>query len=363
MRICLSMIVKNEAAVIERCLLSVKPYVHVWAIVDTGSTDGTQDIVRKFMADLPGELIERPWVDFSTNRNQALELAKHYGDYALAIDADDVLEVDADFAWHALDAPAYLLEIVYNELRYRRVCLPKLDAGWEWRGVLHEALNSPQLAKAQFLPGLRIRIHNDGARSRQSQVEKFTHDAEVLCRALIDEPDNARYRFYLAQSLRDAGDLPGAIAEYAKRAVLGGWQEEVYFSRLQVAVLKERVAAPYAEVVAAYLDTCDCRPSRAEAPCELARYFRLNKRWNLARHFAQIAVNLPLPDDVLFIDRSVHDWRARDEQSIAAYWCGDYVESARLCRELLADARLPADQRGRIQSNLNFSLPHLVPQQ
>src|SRR5690348_5608822 len=69
MRICLSMIVKNEAPVIERCLRSVKPYVHAWAVSDTGSTDGTQDIIRKFMADLPGELIERPWVDFSANRN------------------------------------------------------------------------------------------------------------------------------------------------------------------------------------------------------------------------------------------------------------------------------------------------------
>jgi glycosyltransferase involved in cell wall biosynthesis len=360
MRICLSMIVKNEAPVIERCLRSVKPYVHAWAISDTGSTDGTQDIVRHFMADLPGELIERPWVDFSTNRNEALELAKKYGDYALVIDADDVLEADAGFAWPALTAPGYLLEIVYNELRYRRTVLARLNAGWEWRGVLHEALVSPQLAQAQFLPGLRIRIHNDGARSRQSQVEKFARDADVLRRALQTEPDNARYRFYLAQSLRDAGDLPGAIAEYEKRAAMGGWAEEVYFSRFQVAVLKERSGAAYADVVAAYLDACDCRPSRAEAPCELARCFRLHQRWNLARHFAQIATSLPVPDDVLFIDRTVHDWRARDELSIASYWCGDFARSAVLCRQLLASPQLPASERERVQKNLEFSLPHLA---
>src|SRR5487761_2102130 len=167
MRICLSMIVKNEAPVIERCLRSVKPYIHAWAISDTGSTDGTQDIIRRFLNDLPGELIERPWVDFSTNRNQALELAKKYADYALVIDAGDMLGTDAGFAWPALTAPGYLLEIEYNELRYRRLALPRLDAGWEWHGVLHEALVSSHLAQAQFLPGLRIRVHNDGARSRQ----------------------------------------------------------------------------------------------------------------------------------------------------------------------------------------------------
>jgi tetratricopeptide (TPR) repeat protein len=362
MRICLSMIVKNEAPVIERCLRSVKPYIHAWAISDTGSSDGTQDVVRHFMADLPGELIERPWVDFSTNRNDALELARKHGDYALIIDADDTLEADPGFAWPELGAAGYALEVVdTGDIRYKRIALPRLDVGWNWQGVLHEVLCAPAAVSTPLLPGLRIlRIHNDGARSRQAPAEKFSRDAAVLRAALEAEPDNARYRFYLAQSLRDAGDLAGAIAEYEKRAAMGGWVEEVYFSKYQVAVLKERSGAPYSDVVAAYLDACDCRPARAEAPCELARYFRFHQRWNLARHFAQIAASLPVPNDALFIERAVHDWRAKDELSIAAFWCGDYAQSAALCRELLAGPHLPAAERQRVQKNLEFALPHLA---
>ena len=359
MRICLSMIVKNESAVIERCLRSVKPWIHAWAIADTGSTDGTQDIVRKFMADLPGQLIERPWVDFSTNRNQALELARKYGDYALIIDADEVLEADQGFAWGALGAPGYLLELAYGVTRYWRVALPRLDAEWQWKGVLHEALVSPLATQQQFLPGLRIRVHSDGARSQQSVQEKFARDAQVLRDALKTEPDNARYAFYLAQSLRDAGQLAESIIAYEKRVAMGGWAEEVYFSKLQVAVLKERAGAAYADIVAAYLDAWDFRPSRAEAPCELARYCRLQSRFTAAHEFARIATTLPVPGDLLFIDQTVHDWRARDELSIAAYWCGDYAECARLCRELLADARLPDAERARMQRNLDFALAKL----
>src|SRR5215468_4337198 len=134
MRICLSMIVKNESAVIERCLRSVKPFVNAWAISDTGSSDGTQEIVRRVMGDLPGELIERPWSDFATNRNHALELARRHGDYALIIDADDMLETDAGFTWGALDAPGYLVEFVYGKTRFRRTALARLDAGWRWEG-------------------------------------------------------------------------------------------------------------------------------------------------------------------------------------------------------------------------------------
>jgi hypothetical protein len=64
-RICLSMIVKNEARVIRRCLDSVMPLIDCWSIVDTGSTDGTQAIIREHMRFLPGSLHERPWKDFA----------------------------------------------------------------------------------------------------------------------------------------------------------------------------------------------------------------------------------------------------------------------------------------------------------
>jgi glycosyltransferase involved in cell wall biosynthesis len=46
------MIVKNEAKAIRRCLDSVLPHIHSWVIMDTGSTDGTQNIIREHLAAL-----------------------------------------------------------------------------------------------------------------------------------------------------------------------------------------------------------------------------------------------------------------------------------------------------------------------
>lgn len=75
------MIVKDEKNVIKRCLASVRDLIDYWVIVDTGSMDGTQEIIRDFLREIPGELHERPWVNFEHNRNGALELARHRADY------------------------------------------------------------------------------------------------------------------------------------------------------------------------------------------------------------------------------------------------------------------------------------------
>src|SRR6266446_2172189 len=86
--ICLCMIVKDEAAVICRCLESVKPIINHWVICDTGSTDRTPDIIRETLSGIPGTLHQVPWVDFGYNRTQALKLAKGKADYHLLLDAD-----------------------------------------------------------------------------------------------------------------------------------------------------------------------------------------------------------------------------------------------------------------------------------
>ena len=91
--LCLNMIVKDEAPVIRSCLDSVRAIIDCWVIVDTGSTDGTQDVIREHLRGLPGELVERPWVDFAHNRSEALDFARGRADYLLVIDADETLEV------------------------------------------------------------------------------------------------------------------------------------------------------------------------------------------------------------------------------------------------------------------------------
>ena len=80
------MIVKNEAEFLERCLTSVRPAADQIVVVDTGSTDGSDEIARSFGA----EVVRAEWRnDFAWARNISLDRAKCA--WILWLDADDVV--------------------------------------------------------------------------------------------------------------------------------------------------------------------------------------------------------------------------------------------------------------------------------
>ena len=98
----LCMIVKDESHVIARCLTSVRPWISHWVIVDTGSTDGTQKLVRELLDGIPGQLLEEPWLDFGSNRSSALAAARPHTAYTLMIDADETFEAPPGWNWPEL---------------------------------------------------------------------------------------------------------------------------------------------------------------------------------------------------------------------------------------------------------------------
>lgn len=347
------MIVKNEAAIIERCLRSVRPLISTWVIVDTGSTDGTQDILRRFFADLPGELHERPWKSFGDNRSEAMRLAQGKADYTLVMDADDEISIPPGWQLPPLDRDAYHLLLTRGGHSMYRAQLFRSALPWRYEGVLHEYPTCDQEIRQAKMPGLRILMHPDSARS--SDPDKYQKDARILEEALAREPDNARYAFYLAQTYRDAGLQEQAIAAYRKRAAMGGFAEEVWYSLFQVGQIGEKAGWPADEVIAAYLTAFDNRPSRAEAPCALARYCRMQGRLASAYVFARAAAEIPKPKDRLFLDDVVYAARALDELAMAAHHTGKHAEAARIARALLAGGKLPPGERGRIQRVLTLS--------
>lgn len=354
-RICLNMIVKDESAVIERCLQSVRRFVDAWVIVDTGSSDDTMARIEAAMAGIPGMLHQRPWRNFGHNRSEAAQLAYASGaDYLLFMDADDTFMPPPGFAWPVLDADNYALMLELGDLRYTRNVLVSTRLQWRWEGVLHEyPVSTPPAGAAPLLEDAYIRSSCEGARSNDPL--KYRKDADVLQAALQREPDNPRYAFYLAQSLRDAGDAPAALRAYRQRVAMGGWYEENWRAALEAARLEERLGSPLAVLQDSYLAAFELRVQRAEPLVDLARIMRTQGRFALAYLYAGQACKLPMPDDRLFVEQASYQWMRWDELSIAAYYVGEYQESLQLCEQLLANPALPQPQQARVEENRRFA--------
>lgn len=361
MTVCLCMIVKNEAAVIARCLASVRPLIDTWVIVDTGSTDGTQGLAAAALADLPGEVVERPWVDFAANRSEALALARDRADYALVIDADDWLEIAPGFALPPLKADAYDLDIRLGQVRYQRPQLFANRLPWRYRGVLHEFAEAEGAGPRETLPGVTMICGQDGARRHDPAT--YARDAAVLERALQTETDPflvSRYTFYLAQSWRDAGDLESALGGYIARATMGFWEEEIYISFLNAGRILQRLGAPTAQIEKMFEGATVACPHRAEAIHALALHLRSLERYEDAYQVAAQGRHLTLPAAGLFIEPDVYRYALLDELGISAWWSGHHRESLAASLEILAEGRAPAEHRDRIVTNARFALDRLA---
>lgn len=352
------MIVKDEAAIIERCLASVAPWIDAYAVHDTGSVDGTPDLVAELFRahGVPGRVTHGTFDDFAQARNDSLDAALAASspddiDYLLLCDADMELVVQDHRFRERLVAEAYLLEQRAANLSYANLRLLRRDVPARYRGVTHEYLDIGALPPAT-LGGAWFLDHAEGS----SRDVKLQRDLALLGRGLAEEPDNARYVFYLAQTLRDLGRDREAVEAYERRASMGGWAEEAWYSLFQVALLRERLGEDDRSVVEAYLTAFERRPTRAETLVELSRYLREHgARHDLAHVFATRANELTATEDVLFVTPSCYGWRARDELAITSYWVGRFEQSAALAASVLLDPDLPAEERDRIERNLAFA--------
>jgi glycosyltransferase involved in cell wall biosynthesis len=355
--ICLNMIVKNEAPVIARCLNSARPLIDHWVIVDTGSTDGTPDIIRETLKDVPGELHERSWRDFASNRSEALTLARPHADYSLIIDADDTFDVPAAFERSGLDRDSYVVDIRDGSIRYQRTQLVRNTLPWRYEGVLHEYLTCEGAGPPGHLDGVVMQRNHDGARRRDPDT--YRRDVAVLEEALATEANPflvARYTFYLAQSYRDCGEKKKAAEAYSRRSELGYWDQEVFYSLYQTAKIKEELGEPDEAVIALYLRASDAAANRAEALHGACRVCRVKGRNQEGYEIGKRGLSLRQPEDGLFVEPWIYEYGLRDEFSVNAYWAGHYKEALDAGLEALGCETLPAGHRQRLFENARFAV-------
>lgn len=335
----LVMIVKDEAEALRRTLPTLAPLIDTWTVVDTGSRDATEAVVREELAGIPGELHHRPWVNFGHNRSEALALAPE-ADWLILADADMAWTVEPDFVPDpAVDA--YAIEMGDGAFSWRLPLLVNGAIHWKSVGAVHEVTVRADGQGYVMIPTDAVRISMPAVNSSR---EKLRWHAELLRAELQADPANARSTFYLAQTLRQLGDVLPARALYRRRAEMGGWAEEVYYAAWQAASLIDGT-----EAVPDLLAAWELRPERLEALGDALR--RLNAAGSHRAAWLLSGVDLTVPGDSLFVHREVWDWQITFERSIAAWWVGERTEFVRLTESLLANPRLPEHIRAQVLWN------------
>lgn len=358
-RICLVMMVKDEERVVARAIRSALKFpIVTWLITDTGSTDKTKEVVRKALKEIPGELIDEPWVSFAHNRNRLLELAKGYWNgksngltfsHVLMLDADDTLEYEPDFAESvkACDWKADCYGISVNHGFQQMVHLINPWASANYSGVTHEGLYNT--GTKSFLGGVSYLLGSDGHR-RNAKVDgvslKLVEDAKLLEKQLITA-DGLRAIFYLAQTYNEMGKTESAVTHYAYRSrIVSGNLAEVYLSHVRLGFLLPSNCAYH------WTQAFNLMPERPEALHHLIRFFRTNGTPLMAYTFAKAGEKClgGLERHHMFLDSEICDWKLLDEISLAYYGVGETKKARNLFELLLKIA--PESEHERLNKNI-----------
>lgn len=334
-RICLNMIVKNEEKIICRLLKSVLPLIDTYCICDTGSTDNTIEVIHEFCKQngiMDGVIEEHPFRDFGYSRNKALDMCKKRDDvdYILLVDADMKLEIEIkDVAsWKSqLKGDAYYILQGNDGFYYKNVRMIKNRNEFSYWGVTHEYMQCPDDTQYGNIQKDMFFIHDIG--DGGSKENKFMRDIKLLKQGLLDNPNNDRYTFYLANSYLDVGQYQGAIDTYMKRIEIGGWKEEVWCSYYSIGKAYEALGK-IEHAIHYWMEGYQYYPERIENVYRIVKHYRLLGKNKIAHWYykiAQYSRDHYNHNDHLFFEKDVYEYKLDYEWCIISYYFNPLKEN------------------------------------
>lgn len=330
MTISLCMIVRDEEAVLGRCLASVAPVVDEIVIVDTGSADRTKEIAAGFGA----RVHDFEWVDdFAAARNFAFDQAT--GDWLMWLDADDVLP-DSErtkFAAFKTQIPDHADAVLMPywlafdaagrpTVSAQRCRLVRRGRGIRWRGRVHEYLD---------ISGARAVAVDIGIAHHREVRDHSDRNLRIYER-IAAETGGLRGRdlYYYANELADAGRFAEAASAYrAYLAEPSGYREDKVTASLRLSDCCRRLGDE-AGRIDALLGSFRFDAPHAEVCCALGGWFEESGDWRTAAYWYERALDAPLAEGWLgVVNNACRTWLPHARLCICYGRLGRWADAAR----------------------------------
>jgi glycosyltransferase involved in cell wall biosynthesis len=364
-KLALNFICKDESHVIKNMLESCKTITDLIVVNDTGSTDGTQDIIRNFGKEnnIPTYVFERAFDDFEKSRNHAMqklsEVVAELGwnpdqVHGYWFDCDETLIIDSKFNKNQFTKDLYMINTYIGQMKYTRNTFFKVSKPFKWYGPIHEFIICDD---KNITSGLAENIHVDvkmtGASWQGDIPTKYKNHAFVLEKYIDANRQDPRWIFYTAQSYHDSASLPDnkeeneerlrrSIKYYRERVSRpDGYPEEIFYSQFRIGTIMKVLEEPWNLTHQELLKAYSVDPLRGESIKAIIDYYLQVNEWNMAYLYTKFAkVNFhgknPYPTRLLFVDEALYEWKFLEAHCASCFYCGKNEEARSGYQEILS---------------------------
>ena len=208
--ICYTMIIKNGGNLLEKVLTDNLPFIDRWCILDTGSTDGTQETIKRVLKNKKGVLYEEPFVDFKVSRNRCLELAGHTCKFIMIL--DDTYSLKGDIRNFLTEvrgdqfSDSFSMLIQSDDTEYYSNRIIKSNTNLRYIHTIHEVITNENNINVTVPPEKALIFDNRAEYMEKRTNDRKQFDLQLLFKETKDDPDDPRALYYIAQTYGCIGD-------------------------------------------------------------------------------------------------------------------------------------------------------------
>lgn len=299
----LCIMVKNGGPQFEDMLLKNFHLFDRWTILDTGSTDGTIDIIHKVLVGKKqGNLYQEPFINFCDSRNRLLELAGQECKYIVMLDDTYVIEGDlrrflTEVRGDQL-ATSFTLYIKSDDSIYGSNRIIQSESGLRYVYKIHEVIsdkNNMNVVIPKEVASIEDRRFDY---MEKRTMERKQLDLKLLFEEVGENPHDPRAYYYLAQTYTLLEDYEKAFYYFTKRAEFsnsGFVQERVdaLFEAARIANFK--LNKPWHECEELYHKCYRADESRPEAMYFIGIHYYLENNHHKAFSYFKKAFDIGFP--------------------------------------------------------------------